>query len=335
MIITALLLFLLAFPVCGKELPVLLPEWQSPAGEKQLKEVLLHWHFSDWGRRPAGRKNTGRSHSAALAGGKVQITLENPDVSYSANMFSRSLLLPQEEKKIYRLKVTAVNGVPGKALIRLQMLSSGTTFLSARHYFSVSGTPEEKELSITVPSGSKKLQLFLTLLGPGKVTFSDLQLTAEPPLPPSSAPGVPAKAFSLPEKTPVELPILFPAGFNFTDGSSVVLTLPWGVRLIGVSRGSRISRVDVKVKKQSVVTLEALHRNSGIRRITLLLGSDLPPSEKLLTASVQLRQKDLVSSETIRIIASEDSESPKAALCRVPKVFAISCCSEIGKYAPA
>ena len=64
---------------------------------------------------------------------------------------------------------------------------------------------------------------------------------------------VPQK-LQLPERTPVELMIKLPAPLTYAKGDRLVLTLPWGVRLMNISAGAVIKDVKLKVKRLSVTT---------------------------------------------------------------------------------
>ena len=293
-----ILLLTVSLLCAGEKPPNLLREWQNPGNGKVL---LPQWRFRDWGRgsssvrRSSGKKKTLpskvslRSHQVRLSDGKVQVILENPDEALSSNMFFRSLTLPENGVGSYCFRAVMVNGTKKRALVRISLTASGGgKNFTERRYFSVSETPSAVELPLTLPVKCSALQISLLLLGPGKVSFSELQLTAEPV--PAALPGniMCRGSLTLPEKTPVEFPLILPAGFKFSQENTILVTLPWGVRLINC-RGAHISGVKVKVREKTETTLVIDKKHAKIYGLSLLLSSDLPESEKTLMGSVQLQ----------------------------------------------
>ena len=288
----------------------LLPEWQRSVPASEKKVSLPNWRIINWGRKLPKKKHSGRYNFITAVNGRLHATLENPDDLNAVNMLYRSLVLKDSGKMLYRLKAVMVNNTPQKALVRLRMTGTGARNSVQQRFFTVSGTPSEKELLLTVPAGSRGLQITLALLGPGKVTFSELQLTRE--LPPSAAEQTAQlpSVFTLPEKNPVELEILLPKEFKLLPDNSVNVTLPWGVRLISHSHNVTIKDVALKVRRMSVTTLKKGSSYSDSSRILLLLGSDLAASDKVLSGSVSLSKKDQSGEEVyFRIRTVKDSEA--------------------------
>ena len=285
--ILTLLFCLLTFSLHGEMPDQLLPEWQKTfSGTSKVR--LPHWRFSDWGKKPPRGQHSGRRYSVTAVNGKVQVTLENPSDPTAVNMLFRTLSLKETASRLYRLKVTMSSTSPQKVPVKLRMVSSGVKTVVQQSYHTISGTPSEKELLLAPPAGNRNLQISISLLGPGKVTVSHVQLTAEPP--PTDAPLTPQlpAVFTLPEKAPVELAIRLPGSFKFKDNATVTVTLPWGVRLISHSYNAAIKDVSLKVREKSVITLKRGSYHTSASTILLLLGSDLPPSDKVLTGSVAL-----------------------------------------------
>ena len=186
--ILTLLFCLLTLSLHGEMPDQLLPEWQKTfSGTSKVR--LPYWRFSDWGKKPPRGQHSGRRYSVTAVNGKVQVTLENPSDPTAVNMLFRTLSLKDTASRLYRLKVTMSSTSPQKVPVKLRMVSSGVKTVVQQSYHTISGTPSEKELLLTPPAGNRNLQISISLLGPGKVTVSHVQLTAEPP--PTDAPLTP------------------------------------------------------------------------------------------------------------------------------------------------
>ena len=300
---------ILALSLKGETPVSLLPEWQKNfTGAEKVR--LSHWRFSDWGRKALPGKTSGRHASVTAVNGKLQVTLENPNDVSSVNLLFRSLSLKNPTGTLYCFKAVMVSASSSKGLVRMRMISTGARSVVQQRYFTVTGTPAEKELFLRIPGGNRSVQLSLSLLGPGKVTFSDVQLTEEPP---SAAVPLTAQipaAVTLPEKTPVEFSVGVPSGVTLKKNHLLTVTLPWGVRLISHSPNVAIKDVAVKVREKNVTTLQVVSPRLMSTRILLLLGSDLPVSDRELTGSVTLGEKEQPGEPVyFRITTVKDTEA--------------------------
>lgn len=279
----------------GEALPNLLTGWEKPAKGKVL---LPHWRFSDWVRK-SPRQSSGKkkgassrgsvcSHRVEVVDGKIHLTLENPDTPYVSNMFFRTVSLPGNGEGLYRFSAAMVNGAKKKALVRITLTGTGNgRNYSARGYFSVFGELAARELQLALPKGCKTLQIIVTVLGPGKVCFSNLRLNVEQ-IAENSPPGLFCReTLSLPEKSPVQFYTALPPGAKKVPGNALLVTLPWGIRLLNVY-GGELSHVKVKVREKTEMLISFDKRFAGIPGVTLLLGRDLADSGKTLMGSVQL-----------------------------------------------
>ena len=268
----------------------LLPEWQK-AVIVENRVRLPEWRFNDWGKRPPKGQSSGRSFSVTAPEGKVTLTLTNPAVNNAANMAFRSIPLTLKEKKLCRFKLRLANKGEKKALMQLQLTAQGKGAVSKGAWVTVSKKAETKELTLLLSETTTAVQITAKLTGEGEVVLTDLSLTLEEPSAPLKALKIVPQKLLLPEKTPVELMIKLPGSLTYTKGDRLIVTLPWGVRLMSISSGAAVKDVALKVKKSTVTTIELAGHHLHGGTFFLQLGSDLPPSAKELTGSVLLEQQ--------------------------------------------
>ena len=269
----------------------LCPEWENPLTTPNGVR-LAKWRFSEWGVRQDPRKKIIRSARTALIDGKPAVTLESSNALNSANILFRTVPLKAGNSGKFRLSLTAVNASSRKALLKINFSTPGKKPFSAAHYAAVSEKPEEKSFSVKLPSGSRSVIVSVGLYGPGKITLSELRLEEEPQESPVHlSPVVPAEIFRIPERMPVEFPIVLPPGLALSAGDALRITLPWGIRFINCSARGAVIRVSLQVGENSVIKLSPSAGKTLSGKLCLLLGSDLPVSENIFSGSVEVEKK--------------------------------------------
>lgn len=301
----------------------LLPEWEQCVPVKG-KYQLNKWRIYDWGSKYSADKTPAkRSSTVAAADSKLTVTLENSPGRESVNMLSRTVKLPAEGRHMYRFSMLLRSGTAHTPLVNIRISSySGKYF--RKECYATAGTEAKREsIEFTTFPGVRNLHLSISLCGGGKVTVSGCRLE-KLPLPPESELRLkPAgDVVILPKKNPAEILFTLPAGRSIPVPGRVMVTLPWGIRLINVSAGE-FSTVSLRPKEDVTYAIKFKKnlKPDFYRSLILLLASDLAVGTEDLTGSIRIEHEGVPAAAEvfpIKIMKDIEAVPPRRFIIGLP-----------------
>ena len=303
----------------------LLPEWEATPAPK-TKPALRNWRFSDWGERVTSDRKVFRRNRVTFEEERLTVVLESGPGNRHANVLQRTVPLPGKKGGHFRFQVRLRGAGSRPALVQLRTAPVPGSGRSVRTEFVTVSSEEKVALAdFAVPPESTALSLSIALCGSGSLAVSGARLEEMPaPDPPElriSPVTLPGEPVRIPEKSPVELRFTAPPGSGFPPGTSVRVTLPWGIRMAGSSWGSALTDVRTQVKKEVSYRFAFSKRGVLSRELTLLLGTDLRASERELTGSVVLEREGWEKRPShfrIKVVRDAPAVAPRNFLIAIP-----------------